>query len=95
MSYAKEYYKRNREEIIKRNTLYYQKNKIKYLDYMKQYNKEYYQKNKHNWNIRYNNMSLEEKQKYRKKYYQPKTEKKIYELKEVPYIEPNFLITFN
>ena len=92
-NYAKDYYMRNREYIIEKNKEYYHRTKnADRLIKMREYNAEYYKKNKTNWNTRYNNMSLEEKQMYRKKYYQPKKEKKI---KEIPYKEPNFLISFN
>ena len=92
MNYNKEYYLNNREAIIEKQKLYYQNNKIKYLEYMKKYNATYYVKNSHNWNVRRNNKSLEEKQKDRKKY---NNKNKNIILKEQPYKEPNFLISFN
>ena len=91
--YSKQYYLQHREQVIERNTKYYRENKIKYLDYMREYNKKYYLEHKSNWNIRYNNMSLEEKQKKRKKYYTPKN--KIIETTKITNKEPNFLISFN
>ena len=82
--YSKEYYIQNREAIIERSKLNYQKNKIKYLDYMREYNKKYYLEHKTNWNVRRNNKSLEEKQKNNRL--------KKPDLKEIsiPYKKPNF-----
>jgi len=99
-NYAKEYYKRNRDEIIKKQIEYYRLNRPKYLNYMTTYNAEYYKKNKFNWNKRVNNMSYEEKQKYRKEYYQKnkdnnKNKNKNIKLNNIENKEPNFLISFN
>ncbi len=91
---ARKYYLENREYIIQRNTEYHHNNKIKKIEYMKEYNKKYYIKNKHNWNKRYNSKSEEEKQAIKNKY-KDKKKKNIIKLKEEPYKPPNFLITFN
>ena len=77
---------------------YYYENREKIIAYMKNYNKAYYVKNSHNWNVRRNNKSLEEKQKDRKKYNKKKKNIILKEQPnkepEQPYKEPNFWISF-
>lgn len=44
VSYAKEYYKQHRTEIIAKQLEYHRENREKYLAYMRDYNRQYYLK---------------------------------------------------
>jgi len=46
--YAKDYYQRNRDEILERQLAYYKENREKQMAYMRQYNREYWRKKKMN-----------------------------------------------
>jgi hypothetical protein len=43
-TYAKEYYKQHRDEIIAKQLIYHRLHRDKYLAYMREYNRAYYQK---------------------------------------------------